>query len=100
MKTFVVVGIFAAAFAMGAACSKTAPLAEYRKYVSDADVPRISVEDAKTDVDAGIAVIVDSRGDAAYKMEHIAGSLDFSLAATDEQFSSLPKDKKIIVYCS
>ena len=81
------------------ACQKTR-LAEYRKYQSEADVPRISVEDAKKDVDAGIAVIVDSRGDAAYKVEHIADSLNVSPATPDERFSDLPKDKKIIVYCS
>jgi 3-mercaptopyruvate sulfurtransferase SseA len=81
------------------ACQK-AQLAEYHKYASDADVPRISIEDAKKDVDAGLAVIVDSRGDAAYRAEHIAGSLNIPLGASKERFSELPAGKKIIVYCS
>jgi hypothetical protein len=81
------------------ACQKV-QLPEYRAYKDDADVPRISVEDAKKDVDAGKAVIVDARGDAAYKIEHIAGSLNLALGTPEEQFSTLPKDKKIIVYCS
>ena len=81
------------------ACQKV-QLPEYRAYKDDADVPRISVEDAKKDVDVGIAVIVDSRGDSAYQAQRIAGSINFPLSAPDDKFSSLPKDKKIIVYCS
>ncbi|SRR5258706_7918020 len=100
MKRFVFLGIFAIAIAIAAACSKTAPLAEYKKMEKDSDVPRISVQDAKKEVDAGTAVIVDARGDAAYKAEHIAGSLNIALGNPDTQFSTLPKDKKIIVYCS
>ena len=100
MKRFVVIGIFAIVVTMGVACSKSVPMAEYRKYQNDADVPRISVQDAKKEVEAGTAVIVDARGDAAYKVEHITGSLNVGPASTDEQFSALPKDKKIIVYCS
>jgi hypothetical protein len=81
------------------ACQK-AQLAEYRKYASEADVPRISVADAKKDVDAGIALIVDSRAEAAFKHEHIAGSINIAFGAPAEKFSELPKGKKIIVYCS
>lgn len=79
------------------ACSNKAQLAEYKKFASDAEVPRMSVEEAKKDVDAGIGVIVDARGDAAYKAERIAGSLNIT---NEAQFDQLPKDKKIIVYCS
>lgn len=75
-------------------------VAEYRKYASDADVPRISVEDAKKEVDAGTAIIVDSRMEAQYKQEHVAGSISIPLGSTDDKFSVLPKYKKIIVYCS
>ena len=69
----------------------------FKKYENDAAVPRISVADAKKEVDAGKAVIVDSRAESAYKAEHIAGSIN----VTDEsKFDTLPKGKKIIVYCS
>ena len=81
------------------ACQKV-QLPEYRKYATEADVPRISVEEAKKDVDAGIAVIVDSRADSAYKQEHIAGSINIPIGSPAEKFSQLPKNKKIIVYCS
>jgi hypothetical protein len=98
--SFAVLAIAIASALFILACEKQAQVAEYKKYENDAAVPRISVEDAKKEVDAGRALIVDSRGDAAYKSERIAGSINFPAGATDEQFATLPKDKKIIVYCS
>lgn len=82
------------------ACQK-APLAiEYVKYDSDAAIPRITVEEAKKDFDAGNAVFVDSRGEGAWKSERLPGALEISMGASDEKLSTLPKGKKIIVYCS
>ena len=75
-------------------------LPEYRKYENVAAVPRISVEEAKKDVDAGIAIIVDSRAESAYKTEHIAGSIHLPSGSTDDKFTALSQGKKIIVYCS
>ena len=90
--------MFAGLFAV-AACQRT-QLVEYRKYQSATDVPRISVEEAKKEVDAGNAVIVDSRGEAAYKVEHIAGAINLPVGSTEDKFSVLPTDKKILIYCS
>ena len=76
-------------------------VAPYAKFNSDADVPRITIEDAKKDFDAGTAVIVDSRGEAVYKQEHIAGALNIPFGSADNpKFADIPKGKKIIVYCS
>lgn len=75
-------------------------LPPYRAYANDADVPRISVEEAKRDVDAGIAVIVDARPEFAFKHERIANSINIVWGSPEEKFAVLPKDKKIIVYCS
>lgn len=75
-------------------------LPPYRAYESDADVPRISVEEAKKDVDAGIAVMVDSRPEFAYKHERIADSINIVWGSPEEKYGVLPKGKKIIVYCS
>jgi 3-mercaptopyruvate sulfurtransferase SseA len=100
MRAFFTAGIMSLAVLLPVACSKVVPLPEYRAYQNDADVPRISVEDTKKDVDAGIAVIVDARDAASYNAQHIAGSITFPLGSTDDKFASLPKDKKIIVYCS
>lgn len=81
-----------------AACQQ-APVIEYVKYEGEAGVPRISAEDAKKEYDAGNAVFVDSRGDAAWKAERLPGALSIQ-SVTDEKLATLPKGKKIITYCS
>src|SRR5258708_1605028 len=86
-----------ALIASGLACQQKIQLADYKKYENDAAVPRMWTEDAKKDVDAGIAVIVDSRPEFAYKHEHIAGSVNIPYGAPDDAFGVLPKGKKIIV---
>ena len=93
MQLLVVAGL-----AFGLACQR-AQLAEYKKLANDAEVPRISGEEAKHDIDAGNAVIVDSRPEFAFKHEHIAGAINIPFGAPDEKFSELPTGKKIIVYC-
>ena len=80
-------------------CEK-AQLAPYVKYESAEQVPRITLEEAKKDYDAGTAVIIDSRGEAQYKQEHIAGALNIPIGSPETRFSEIPKGKKIIVYCS
>ncbi len=82
------------------ACSPASSLPPYREYATAADVPRISVEDAKKEFDAGAALIVDSRGEQAYAQEHITGSINLPGGSAEEKFAALPKDKKIFVYCS
>lgn len=82
------------------ACAQKAQLAEYKKFTDATQVPKISVQDAKKDVDAGHAIIVDSRGEAAFKTERIAGSINITSASETEKIEKLPKDKKIIIYCS
>jgi rhodanese-related sulfurtransferase len=86
--------------ALAQACTTASSLPPFREYASAADVPRISVEEAKKDFDAGLAVIVDSRGESAYAQEHIKGSINIPGGSPDEKFAALPKDKKIFVYCS
>jgi len=73
---------------------------EYVKYDSEAEVPRISVEDSKKEVEAGNAIIIDTRGVNAFKSEHIAGSISLPAGSTEDQFKDLPPGKKYILYCS
>ena len=82
------------------ACSPASSLPAYREYKAATDVPRISVEEAKKEFDAGAAIIVDSRGEQAFVQEHIAGSINLPGGSAEEKFAALPKDKKIFVYCS
>ena len=94
-----------AAFVLG--CQK-ATTAAINSAVPDAgaytpptdDAPRISLADAKAAFDAGTALFVDTRGDAAYNQEHIKGALNIPMDKLEANIKSLPKDKKIIAYCS
>lgn len=64
-------------------------------------MPRIKVDEAKKLFDEGKAMIIDVRGTDAYKLNHIKGSLDYSLSRLESgDFKDLPKDKRIISYCT
>lgn len=87
------------AVAFSAAC-QTASTAPFKKYADANEVPKISVAEAKKEVDAGTAVIVDSRSEAVFKMERIAGSISIPHGSPKEKYDAVPKGKKAIVYCS
>lgn len=85
-------------FQAGCGSSQSVP---YVKYQKDTEIPRITVEEAKKEFDAGNVVMVDSRGEAQYKQEHIAGALNIPFGSPDNpKFAEIPRGKKIIVYCS
>ena len=64
------------------------------------DAPRISLADAKAAYDAGTALFVDTRAEAAYKQEHVKGAINLPMDKLEAKLKELPKDKKIIAYCS
>lgn len=60
----------------------------------------ISAADAKKEVDAGTAVIIDVRSEEAYKIEHIQGALHIPIGELSVNKHLIPKGKKVIAYCS
>lgn len=64
------------------------------------DAPRITLADAKKDFDAGNAVFVDTRDEAAYKNEHVKSAINISMNAVEARYKEIPTGKKIIAYCS
>ncbi len=78
--------------------NSAAPTADEHAHADDA--PRITLADAKKDFDAGTAIFVDTRGAASYDNEHIKGAINLSADMFDAKYKDLPKDKKIIAYCS
>ncbi len=64
------------------------------------DAPRISLADAKKEFDAGTAIFIDTRDPTQYKFEHIKGAINITGAMLDDKYKDIPKDKKIIAYCS
>ncbi len=70
--------------------------------LNDADVPRVSVEDAKRALESGEAVIVDVRSAEAYAEVHIAGAVSVPLLEFENNIAGVPleKDQWIITYCT
>ena len=64
------------------------------------DAPRITLAEAKAAYDSGNALIIDTRNDSAYQMEHIKGSINIPTGTLDANIDKLSKTKKMIVYCS
>ena len=64
------------------------------------EAPRISLADAKKDFDAGSAVFVDTRAEVSYRTEHIKGAINVPAEAIQTRYAEVPKDKKVIAYCS
>ncbi len=64
-------------------------------------MPRVRVDEAKKLVTDGKAIIIDVRGTEAYKSAHIKGALDIPLTRLEAgDFKGLPRDKRIISYCT
>ena len=79
--------------------NSAAPKLDDHTHATD-DAPRITLADAKKDFDAGKAIFVDTRGEAAYKNEHIKGAINVTTDTLEAKYKELPKNKKIIAYCS
>ena len=69
---------------------------------TEADVPRVYVNDAKAAFDSGKAVIVDVRGTDAFAKGHIAGALFIPLGDIENDPANIKLDKNqwIITYCT
>jgi len=70
--------------------------------LTEADVPRVAVKEAKLAFDNGEAVIVDVRSAEAYAAGHAAGAISIPLAEFENNIDnlSLKKDQWIITYCT
>jgi len=70
--------------------------------LTEADVPRITVEDAKAAVDSGKAIIVDVRSVESFAENHIAGAISVPLTFIENNptDSNLDKAQWIITYCT
>jgi hypothetical protein len=69
---------------------------------SEADVPRISVEEAKAAFESGEAIIVDVRRSDFFESSHIAGAISVSLSDIEQNPAGVPLDREqwIITYCT
>ena len=92
-----IVGLATALILAGAAVARAA---EAPAPVPPPDAKRIGVQDAKRQVDAGKALIVDVRALADFEIEHVAGAINIPNWLIVDRMAELPKDKLIILYCT
>ena len=63
-------------------------------------VKRITTVELRDELAKGTAIVVDVRGDVAYKQNHIKGSISIPLEQVEARSGELPRDKTIVTYCS
>jgi len=70
--------------------------------LTEAELPRVSVEEAKAALDSGAAIIVDVRDPGQYAAGHVAGAINIQLGEieTNPTGLNLDKDQWIITYCN
>ncbi|MDH3495009.1 MAG: rhodanese-like domain-containing protein [Acidobacteriota bacterium] len=118
MKILTILGVGLLLAALGCQSAETpvakaAPQSERaadRNVIADPDdhshledekkAPRITLEDSKKAFDDGSAVFVDTRGSAFYSNEHVKGAINVPSSDFENTYKSVPKNKKIITYCS
>ena len=69
---------------------------------TEAEVPRVTVEDAKAALDSGEAIIVDVRSAEAYAEGHVTDAISVPLGEFENNIANVPLDKNqwIITYCT
>ncbi|MHB0970435.1 MAG: rhodanese-like domain-containing protein [Thermoanaerobaculia bacterium] len=65
-----------------------------------ASVKRISVADLRAAIDRGDVLVVDVRDPGTFAEGHIKGAVNVPLGLIDKEMASLPRDKKIVTYCT
>jgi 3-mercaptopyruvate sulfurtransferase SseA len=68
--------------------------------LTDADVERISVSDAKAAFDSESALFVDTRDLDSYNQGHIPGAVLITSSQVDSKLSELDASFPIITYCT
>ena len=80
----------------------TSPVRQPDLPSTEAEVPRVPLEEAFAAYTTGAAIIVDVRAPSMYDISHIAGAINVPLGAieTDPTNLGLDKDQWIITYCT
>ena len=70
--------------------------------LTEAEVPRVTPQEAKAALHSGAAIIVDVRDLALYEKSHVAGAISIWLDDIEKNPAglSLDKDQWIITYCT
>lgn len=69
-------------------------------HAAENNAPRITLAEAKRDFDNKAAVFVDTHSKEQFETEHIAGAINIQPNTIKQNLDKVPRDKKLIVYCS
>jgi 3-mercaptopyruvate sulfurtransferase SseA len=64
------------------------------------NVPRISLDETKSKLDSGQAVLVDVRSRNSYDQSHAVGAISIPEEEVGSHLNELPRDKEIVLYCT
>ena len=64
------------------------------------EISRVTIDEAKSALDAGTAVIVDVRSAEAYQGGHIADAINIPLSDLTVRLNELDKTQWVITYCT
>jgi len=64
------------------------------------EIQRVSIDETKTALDAGSALVVDVRSAEAYQGSHISGAINIPLEELESRLGELDQAKWIITYCT
>lgn len=74
--------------------------ASERTVLSDMDVPRAKLRDAKAAFDAGEVVFIDVRSRITYDISHLPGALSIEIPEIEAETADLDRDGLYITYCT
>ena len=63
-------------------------------------IRRVGPGELKEMLEAGVAVVYDTRAKMAYDAEHITGALSMPYEEVSKRAGELPKDKTLVFYCT
>ncbi|HUT15060.1 MAG TPA: rhodanese-like domain-containing protein [Anaerolineae bacterium] len=88
-----------AAVVLLAGCMSAFPTATEPAPTTADEVPRITVEELKSRLDAGKkVVVVDTRSRQSYDNRHIAGAVSIPGSELAERYAELPRAVQIVLY--
>ena len=64
------------------------------------EIRRISVEETQALLSKNEAITVDTRSASAYETAHVKGALNITGGDLEAKLKTLPRDKKIVTYCT
>ncbi len=64
------------------------------------DIPRITPEELKAELDKGSVTVIDVRGATFYEASHVPGALNIPELEIKSRVAELLRDRLIVTYCT